>query len=276
MTGCASIDWADHWRSLVNGRDHQRGGRRDDNAQGDAWTERAARFATYSEHLPADDPLFLRLQSAARPTDTLLDIGAGAGRYALPLARLVRRVVAVEPSPSMLRQLAARIEAERAENVEVVAAAWPDAAVEPADLTLCAHVVYGVPEIIPFLRRLDASTRRTALIAIRVDQHPGVADLARALFGQARVPQPAFLDLYNALASLDIVADVQIVPVGGFRFDDHAAARAHFRDRLRVPADGELDARLAAILAERLVQEPDGRWRWPGTPPRTAIVSWTK
>src|SRR5262249_6852988 len=38
------------------------------------------------------------LRELARPDDRWLDIGAGAGRYALPLATDVAEVIAVEPS----------------------------------------------------------------------------------------------------------------------------------------------------------------------------------
>jgi len=41
----------------------------------------------------------------AAPTDRWLDIGAGAGRYALPLAIEVAEVIAVEPSASMRNAL---------------------------------------------------------------------------------------------------------------------------------------------------------------------------
>lgn len=272
----APIDWAARWRALVAGRDAQRGtAGRDGDPERDPWADRADRFAAYSNRLPADDPLLLRLRAALHPDDTVLDVGAGAGRYALPLARLARRVIAVEPSPAMRRHLAARVAAAGAENVEVAAGAWPAVETAPADLVLCAHVVYGVREIAPFLRRLDRAARRQCFVAIRVNQHPGLPDLARALFGEERVRQPALLDLYNVLAALGIVADVAIGPAsGGFRFADHGAAAAHYRDRLRLPPDGPAAARLRAILAERLVREADGRWRWPGPPPRNAIVSW--
>ena len=147
----APIDYAARWRALVAGRDEQRGaGYRDGDAERDPWRSRADRFATYSERLPDDDQLFARLRAEVRPEDTILDVGAGAGRYTVPLARLARRVVAVEPSPAMLGHLGARIAAAGADNVAVVGAAWPDAEVEPADVVLCSHVVYGVREIVMF------------------------------------------------------------------------------------------------------------------------------
>jgi precorrin-6B methylase 2 len=266
-----------HWHSLVAGRDEQRGDdQRDGDPARDPWRGRAERFAAYSDALPPDDPLLLRLRAAVRPDDTVLDVGAGAGRYAVPLAMLAHRVVAVEPSPAMRRHLAARLDATGVGNVTVVGAAWPDAEVSPADVTLCAHVVYGVREIGPFLRALDTHTRRLCLIAIRVEQHPGLLELARLVLDEERVRQPALIDLYNALAALGIAADVQIGPVSsGFRFADHAEAAAHYADRLRIPAEGATMERLHAALAAHLIQGHDGRWRWPGPPPRNAIVSWS-
>lgn len=270
--------WADHWQTLVAGRDDQRGvDQRDGNPARDPWSARADRFAAYSAGLPDDDPLFTRLRAAVRPTDTVLDVGAGAGRYAVPLAALAREVVAVEPSPAMCRHLAERIAAAGAGNVAVIGAPWPAADVPVADVTICAHVVYGVRAIAPFLRALDAHTRRLCLLAIRVDQHPGIAELSRALFGENRVRQPALLDLYGALLELGIAADVQIVPAsGGFRFADHAEAAAHYRDRLRIPPGTPTETRLRQLITEHLTKEPDGRWRWPTPPPRNAIVSWAK
>jgi SAM-dependent methyltransferase len=274
----APIDYAARWRALVAGRDEQRGaGYRDGDAERDPWRSRADRFAAYSDRLPEGDLLFDRLRDIVRPDDTILDVGAGAGRYTLPLARLARRVIAVEPSPAMLRHLEARIDAGGADNVDVVAAAWPEVEVEPADIVLCSHVVYGVREIAPFMQALDEHTRRICLVAIRVNQHPGISEISAVLKGEAHLRQPELIDLYPLLADLGIVADVQTSPAAGsYHFSDEETALAHYRDRLRVPPDSPGEATLRAILAERLVQEPDGRWRWPGILPRNAIVSWTK
>ncbi len=51
------------------------------------------------------EPTLDALLALADPNESWLDIGAGAGRYALPLALHVRRVIAVEPSSGMRRAL---------------------------------------------------------------------------------------------------------------------------------------------------------------------------
>src|SRR6266568_900883 len=52
-----------------------------------------------------DEPTLERLRSLVRPSDTVLDVGAGGGRYALPLALVAQEVIAVDPSEGMLRVL---------------------------------------------------------------------------------------------------------------------------------------------------------------------------
>jgi SAM-dependent methyltransferase len=272
------IDWAARWRALVEGREAQGaarigGGR----PNADFWEKRARLYARFSQALPEDDPLLLRLRAEIRPDDTVLDVGAGAGRYALPLARLARRVVAVEPSVAMREHLQARAAAEGVTTIEVVGADWLEARVAPAEIVLCAHVVYAIADIVPFLRKLDAHTRRTCLMAVRVGQFSGPFELWRALHSEERVPEPTFIELYNVLYDLGIVADVQAMsfyPRWAYAGIEEAVEEN--RDRLLVAAGSAAEARLRAILEERLERRDDGLWHWPATLARAAILSWTK
>ncbi len=63
---------------------------------------------------------------SARPDSTWLDIGAGAGRYTLPLALRVRQVIAVEPSAGMRRALRTGLDEHGIDNVRVVPGFWPE------------------------------------------------------------------------------------------------------------------------------------------------------
>ena len=59
------------------------------------------------------------------PDDVVLDIGAGGGRYALPLALVSREVIAIEPSDGMRQVLSAGMAEHRIHNVQVVDGRWP-------------------------------------------------------------------------------------------------------------------------------------------------------
>src|SRR3954453_1692956 len=93
-----------------------------------------------------DDSSLDALLTLARPDETWLDIGAGGGRYALPLALAVREVIAVDPSVGMLSVLSESKGEYGIENVRVVRGRWPAAAVPSiqADVAFIAHVGYDV------------------------------------------------------------------------------------------------------------------------------------
>jgi SAM-dependent methyltransferase len=62
----------------------------------------------------------------------VLDIGAGPGTYAIPLAKKGCRVTVVEPSPVMREMLEARMKKEKIRTITVIPKRWED--VEPAGL----------------------------------------------------------------------------------------------------------------------------------------------
>ena len=106
----------------------------------------------YAQQFKADprrpgDALVDRLLEEVGPHHTLLDVGAGGGRLALPLATRCAHVVAVEPSPSMGAVLQQQAREAGISNVTLVESGWVEADVEAADIVLCTHVLYVVAEI---------------------------------------------------------------------------------------------------------------------------------
>ena len=76
-----------------------------------------------------DDPVLAALLGLVRSGDRWLDVGAGAGRFALPIARALDpsggEVVALDASPSMLEGLREIAEDHAIENVRTIEARWP-------------------------------------------------------------------------------------------------------------------------------------------------------
>ena len=75
-----------------------------------------------------DDPVLNRLRRAVSPATTVLDVGGGAGRYALPLALACKEVIVVEPDPGMVRTLREQVARHRTENITIVEEKWQDRA----------------------------------------------------------------------------------------------------------------------------------------------------
>ncbi|MGB9633644.1 MAG: class I SAM-dependent methyltransferase, partial [Chloroflexaceae bacterium] len=100
-------DWLETWRRMYD-QERAQGEAAMDPAFGcsaDYWAHRAGRFAAAARRHPQPDSSMEWLFPRLRPDDTVLDIGAGTGRYLPHLARRVAHVVAVEPSPAMRAEL---------------------------------------------------------------------------------------------------------------------------------------------------------------------------
>lgn len=160
------------------------------------------------------DAVLDKLRTHARSDDTWIDIGAGAGRYALPLARSVRTVVALDPSRSMLDALRASMAEHAISNIRVIEGRWPGdaAAAGSGDVALIAHVGYDVEEIGPFLDAMEAAATREC-VAVFMDRSP--ANLAAPFWppvhGEERVLLPALPAFLDLLAARGRQHDVEIV-----------------------------------------------------------------
>lgn len=222
------------------------------------------------------------LLALADPDEVWLDIGAGAGRYALPLALRVAEVVAVEPSASMRNALRTGKAEHGLDNIRIVGAAWPDALAElgeppVADVALVAHVGYDIEAIGPFLDGMDRAASRLC-VAMLTDQSPAsVADPFWPLVhGMERVPLPALPELVELLRARGRTADVVRVERAPRTFDSFDGLATFLRRQLWIDEGGEKDQRFRAALAEMARERDDDGWTLV-TPPVGAIgiVTWT-
>jgi CTP:molybdopterin cytidylyltransferase MocA/SAM-dependent methyltransferase len=133
------------------------------------------------------------LQGLAEPSDRWLDIGAGAGRFALPLALHVREVVALDPSPSMLAGLRDGMARHGIADVVAIEGRWPPAdlataAAMRADVALIAHVGYDIEAIGAFLDAMESAACRlcVAVLSERVPSWPA-APFWPPVHGEARI-----------------------------------------------------------------------------------------
>jgi len=226
------------------------------------------------------EPALDVLLAEAAPEETWLDIGAGAGRYALPLALRVREVIAVERSAGMRRALRTGMAEHGIDNVRVIPAPWPEALADlgelpAADVCLIAHVGYDVEDMAPFLDAMEAATRDRCL-AVLTDRSPAsVADPFWPLVhGEARVPLPALPDLVELLHARGRQTEVLRVERSPRSFDSVAALTAFLRRQLFIAEGGELDVHFRAILPEHITRR-EGGWTLVD-PPQGAlgVVTW--
>jgi SAM-dependent methyltransferase len=214
------------------------------------------------------------LLELVQPGETWLDIGAGGGRYALPLALQAGKVVAVEPSDGMLAVLRESIVEHGVANIEVVQARWPMPEAPAADVALIAHVGYDVEEMGPFLDAMEASARRLCVAVLLAEAPAAVASpFWPPVHGVERVPLPAlreFLVLQLARGRLCEVRLGERQP-GSYAAPDEALG--FLRQQLWVQPASAKDRKLQDAIAS-LMHEREGRYAVSWEPTPLGVVSW--
>ncbi|HLZ29318.1 MAG TPA: methyltransferase domain-containing protein [Chloroflexota bacterium] len=222
-----------------------------------------------------DEPTLASLRSLVRPADVVLDVGAGGGRYALPLALEVQEVIAVDPSDGMLRVLRDGMAEHGITNIQVLGGRWPAiAAGLAADVVLISHLGYDVEDIGPFLEGMEAAARRTC-VAVLLDQPPPtLADrFWPAVHGVERAALPALPEFLALLLARDRLFEVQLVDRSPQAYAQPDELLAWLRGQLWVQPGGAKDVLLQRLMHERLEQR-DGRYALSWAPGRVGIVTW--
>jgi SAM-dependent methyltransferase len=231
-----------------------------------------------------DEPLLRDLIALARPDETWLDIGAGAGRYALPLALAVRDVVAVEPSAGMAAALREGMTEHGIGNVRVVEGGWPPD--DPTtglpipdgprgDVALIAHLGYDIERLGPFLHAMEAAAGRLCVAVLMERQPSSVADpFWPIVHGEERVQLPALREFLVVLMAFGRSFELRIHERPPRGFDSREEAAAFLRRQLWIAEGGEKDRRFLEALDARL-EEHDGRVALRGQRPLpVGLVSW--
>jgi SAM-dependent methyltransferase len=221
------------------------------------------------------------LIALARPDDTWLDIGAGAGRYALPLALAVREVIAVEPSASMRNALRTGKSEHGLDNVHLVGPAGRAALAElgpppVADVALIAHVGYDIEEIGPFLDAMDVAASRLC-VAVMTDRSPAsVADpFWPMVHDRERVALPALPELEALVRARGHVPRVRRVERSPRVFDSYEGLATFLRRQLWIAEEGEKDGRFREALSLMARELDDDGWTLRNPPVgEIGVLTW--
>ncbi len=267
----------DHWRELVRAHHEQaeRAQRSSAGAAEDFWEPFEAHFRADPQR--RDDPLLDRLRKEVTAATTLLDVGGGAGRYALPLALQAEHVTVVEPSSSMVAWLRRSATDAGIENISVVQRAWEEAQVTPADVVLCANVVHGVKEIDRFIRKIEAHARRRVLVIEPAESPMALAGpLWEAVHGAPLAAGPALPELLPVLWELDVYPNVEMfeaaAPEAVRTWDE---ALLYLRAMLYVSPESDEDRRLQTAMRRLVVETPAGFTAQGARPRRLGLLSWS-
>jgi SAM-dependent methyltransferase len=221
------------------------------------------------------DQVLRCLRDLARPAETWLDIGAGGGRYALPIALLTREVICVDPSRGMLEVLRETMREHAIDNVRIVEGRWPIEGLErAADVSLVAHLGYDVEQIGPFLDAMETATRRTCVAVLSQGAMTTVGThFWEPIHGEPRVPLPALPEFLSLLLARDRLAEVRLVDRQPPTFDSIDDLLWMARRQLWIRPGSDKDAKLEQLV-RGVATERDGRWALDWSTPRIGVVTW--
>ena len=245
----------------------------------DFWDRRARGFHRSTRESAVSDPFYVRLRERVLPENSVLDVGAGTGRFSLALAPLVRQVTALEPSAAMLNYLRAEMEERGITNINVFQSSWEDAPADTrADVVICSHVLYPILEIVPFLKKLDAASEQACFLYMRATSLDALtAPLWRHFHGDERQQPPGYIHALDVLYELGIYAQVEVVARSfAFKYPSLQDAEDELLDQLILEDNRETRQELRGLLESWLIKEEEGTWSSPKTTMAQAILWWRR
>jgi ubiquinone/menaquinone biosynthesis C-methylase UbiE len=106
------------------------------------------RYDAKMDAQPAEEIRLLQDAGVLGPESSVVDLGAGSGQFALAVAEVCKRVVAVDVSPLMLGQLREKLEFSQLSNVETIDAGFLTYhhAGDPADVVYSRYALHHLPD----------------------------------------------------------------------------------------------------------------------------------
>ena len=156
------------------------------------------------------------LKDIIEPNFEVFDIGAGPGTLAIPLARLVNKVTALDPSKGMIKVLEETAVEDGLSNIETINKPWQEVddveIREKFDLVITSNVLWQFEDVGKQLMRIHDASRKYCCVVL----HAGVTDdLDSELWSKIMNQEYDFgidyIFIYNILYSKGIYANVGVI-----------------------------------------------------------------
>lgn len=264
------IDWSELWKQALQAASWQDWGKA-------GWDKRAE---GYYEWVKADDyteHLLSRIK--VDTSSTVLEIGCGPGSLAIPLAKRVKSVTAVDVSKEMLNYLSKDADRDGLTNIRCVNKRWEDVIVgediEIYDYAIASRSLIVWPDLKEALYKMDRVFRQRVYLVHAVGSGPFNAGVYRAA-GREYKPPPNYIHVYNLLYQMGIYANVEVFEsntrVGYLNLDKALEDWRGKIGELKPNEEESLRAYLVEQLEERngtLALKAESKWKW-------ALIWWEK
>lgn len=234
------------------------------------WDERAADFAAkaHSEEASKESEEFLN-RFVWNKNETVLDVAAGPGTFAVPLAKKVASVTATDFSQAMLDQLKIKAQSENITNVKTIQGCWLEMKQpEIHDTVLCLNSLGVISTDSQHCSRLEDTLKKLAgacgkrlIVLIPHADSPLEPDLRKNLgLEEVSMERKRIAVLYYAMVDCGMLPSLQIIK-RPFRwtFADENEACETLLLKSGVSNSEKHKSTMAEYLSTRLKRESSGR-----------------
>ncbi|MCW4006360.1 MAG: methyltransferase domain-containing protein [Candidatus Bathyarchaeota archaeon] len=274
-----AIDWNSVWREgaifMVGHAD-----------KASLWDSNAARWNRIQNESDYGKKVMERLK--LRPDWTALDVGAGAGMLAIPMAKACKHVTALDGSSEMLNHLAQNAKESGVSNItcinKLIEQTEIGVDIEPHDIVIACRSMGLEKDVQTFLKKMDEATKRYAYLVWGASKRIfdiGIHNAMGRPYGETRT----YLALCNVLYQMGISPNVeifQVQPSNTMLYRSVDEAVSEIKNRFARRNDGkELtpaeQTKLHAYLEKTLKQTSTGDYKFEDkTPSLQALIWWEK
>ena len=218
-------------------------------------------------------PIFKEVMANLGEKRTVLDIGAGVGRFTAPLALKGCNITAIEPATEMisyLKETLARYNVS--ELVNVVQRSWPNDDLGFAEVVLASFVIQFSDDWVAFARAMESSAINRCILAVHVDPIMFFMEKLWPIFhpDKPNPRMPGFTEIYPVLLKAGIIGNVQVFEEQhGPRWQNVEEALPTIAERLGIVENIQAMKKL-----EKLLEDPAFDMFKTRTH-RVAMISWT-
>ncbi len=219
------------------------------------------------------------LKSIIKPDFEVLDNGCGPGTLAIPLAKLVDRVVALDPSKGLLNVLNESAVEAGIKNIETLNKTWQevdDSEIRARfDLVVTSNVLWQFDDICKQLRRIHDASRRYCCAIL----HAGLTDdLDRDMWSRIMNKEYNFgidyIYIYNILYTRGIYANVNVID-SAYTFEKSVNDAIDYYEYL-FDLYTEITPRIKRMIKDYIVKNAvDGIYRRESKT-KSAVMWWEK
>ena len=187
----------------------------------EAWNRMAVEYDRDMEH--SNRVRFVDKIGQHNP-ETVLDVGAGTGVFATPLAKRAKKVVAVEPSIGMLDILKNKVREYNLTNIECINKKWEDMPIDELiemnsgkyDIVISSHALYYITDLRNSFKKMnDVCKGYVCLLIGATHENDTDADSYSKFYERLhKKPMPSYPDyacLYMVLREIGIHPNIEML-----------------------------------------------------------------